>query len=142
MADLQNFAYGILIFSLAVSCLVYFSDDMFSFYSTPVDAEYRSVYDHIENNIDSEANRTKDMQQKVEQTEINTGFFQQVSLITDVITSALKLPFQTAWGVITTISIIFEKIGLPSFLTKGIFAIVILTITFAILNWIFIRRVR
>jgi len=141
MAELENWMKGIIIFSMAVSCLVFFSDDIFEFYGTD-NEDYRFVYDNITSNIDQESDRSDDIRENVEKTEINTGFTNYVSLITDSVVTAIKTPFLSLWAVIRTISIVADKIGIPAFITKGIFAILIVTISFMVLNWIFIRRVR
>jgi hypothetical protein len=142
MADLQNFAIGLLIFSLAMTTFVYFATDSFRFYNTDLGDEYSTVYNSTEENIGREENRSDELRSNIEQTEINTGFFQQVSLITDVIVTAIKMPIKTMYSIIITFNEVSDKVGVPSFIRNGIYAIIILSLSFAILNWIFLRRVR
>jgi len=138
---LKEWVIGLLIFSMAVTSWVAFSNDVFTFYSVEIgDPEYQEVYDSIEINIEDQSNISSEMQENVESTQINPSFLDQVSLITDVIVTALKLPFTSIKAIFTTLNKIANLMGIPSFLLSGILAILSTTLSILVLGWIFGRR--
>jgi len=141
--DLKSFAIGLIIFATALTALVAFSSNMFDFYGVDVGDEYQPVYDSIQLiGIDEQSNITSGMQENVESTRINPGFTNTLSLITDVIVTAIKLPFTTMYGIFTVISVIASKVGIPPFVTKAVLTVITITLTITVLSWIFGRRIK
>ncbi len=130
--ELSKVVIGLILFGMVVTGAVSFYGEVANFWGVEQDGNYTATYDKIQASLGETNNLSRDISEKVQEGE---GVLIESSFATlgTAAYEAVKMPFKAISIILTLISDVGSKIGIPTWATNAIISMLLIAISFAVL---------